>query len=145
MPVEPTVVFSSEIVPNGDDVSVHIKFTLNESRTTVSGASVSTGDNTELIFAPGSYIVRIHFPPSLTGVGQIAWKADDVPIQPPPEPSGVSPEQGETWVQFGVLNELSSGSDSFSFELRSTETPSSNTDGPTIVSDPPPSVVLQSS
>lgn len=142
MPVEPTVVFSSERVSNGNNTE-HIKFTLNESRTTVSGASVSTGDHTELIFAPGSYIVRIHFPSIATGEGEIAWKDGDVSIQPPP--SAVSPDHGETWVQFGVQNDPNSGGGVFPFELSYTGTSTNSKDWPTIVSDPPPSVVLQSS
>jgi hypothetical protein len=136
---EPTVVFVSEMVPNGDEHTEHIKFTLDLLRTTVSGASVST---TELIFSPGTYIVRVHLPPRFSGEGGITWVDDGMPIQPPPAPTGAS-GHGETWVQFGVLNESESGS--FPFELSSGGTASIFRFGPTVVSDPPPTIELRSS
>lgn len=145
MPVEPNVVFSSEMISNGNNTE-HVKFTVDLSETTVSGASVPTMEPTKLVFSPGTttYIVRINLPSGFTGDGHIQWLDENgSPRLPPSITFEVSPKEGETWVQFGL--ESDHDTEAFTFRLSTPDSMMSEKDWPTVVSDPPPTLEFRSS
>lgn len=102
----------------------------------VSGVS---GSGHTLSFAPGFYEVTVHLPPGFLGAG-ISWLT-----QPPPA-GGITPQQGETSVTFGLDNSGTNASFGFNLTFQTQAGLDHGTRiGPQIVSDPPPSVVFQSS
>lgn len=100
----------------------------------VSGVSASYH---RLLFAPGSYTVQINLPPGYGGGADIAWSSA------PPKPSGGTTSSGLSWVKFDIVNSLATGSVVYSFSLHYTTT--GFTWCPHIASDPPPTLVFQSS
>ena len=137
----PDVVVHSEMVQNpGNSGTQHISFSLDSP---VSGVSVSAS-GFSLIFQPGSHVVRINLPANCSGKGHLVWEEPDGTPETPPPP-GDSPQEGDTWVQFAVEN--SGQNQTFTFTLGADNI--SNSEDvkfwPTVVSDPPPSIVFESS
>jgi hypothetical protein len=131
----PVVVFS-EMVNSGETID----FTLEGAATGVTASGPS------LIFQPGSYDVKIHLPNNFSGEGQIAWLHPSGLVRSTPPLAVTSLDPGQTWVEFGLLNELSSGSETFTFRLSTPDPePGIVTVVPTVVSDPPPTIELRSS
>lgn len=101
----------------------------------VPGVSVSSN---LILFSPGSYTVQINLPSGYGGGAGIVWSSA------PPAPGGAVSSSGTTSVQFGLLNSLTGGSAVYTFSLTYTTSPRRSEPWPVIASDPPPSVVFQS-
>ncbi|HEX2610899.1 MAG TPA: hypothetical protein VHK68_07790 [Gemmatimonadales bacterium] len=99
-----------------------------------------TGSGTSLIVHHGLHTVRINFPPGFSGLGKIGWLEQDGKTPGFRPPQVLSELSGETWIELGLDNQLSNGTETVFFSMF-TDLP----ELPTVVSDPPPSLMFQSS
>ncbi|MES1240222.1 MAG: hypothetical protein ABUT39_01250 [Acidobacteriota bacterium] len=126
----------SQMVNNGD----RIEFTVDPAVTGV------TASGTSLIFEPGPHLVKINLPSEFTGDASIQW-VDSSGQNSVPQPSVITGVQtGETWVELGLQNDPSSEIRTFFFELSALRATQDGTYFyPVVRSEPPPSLVLESS
>lgn len=108
-----------------------VSFTL---ATPVSGVAASYY---QVRFSPGSYNVSIHLPVGVNSAqASILWSTA-------PPSGSIAPSSAASWVAFGLVNSLTSGSAAYPFAL--SFVPSGFGSEPVVQSDPPPSVVFLSS
>lgn len=132
------VVVNSTLVLNPGGASERLDLALASE---VNGVSAC---GTVLTFHRGIYDVRINLPDEFVSDAHMFWTnqggRDSVLT-----PIFVTPmEPGATWVEFILTNDLSSGTEQFFFQLGGNQDAKGKF-APTIVSEPPPSLLLQSS
>lgn len=124
-----TVLINVQFNHNGSDVKADFSLESSSPGVTVSGNL--------LRFRHGSYDVVVSLPDGFTGDGILEW------IEEPPSSIVSSLTSGETFVEFHLDNSVSSLTE-FEFQLGA-ETVPEEREEPTVRSEPPPTLVLESS